>query len=518
MHVDARELENGSLIEGDICIVGSGASGLSIALDWIGSPYKVILLEGGGFSYEDETQDMFGGKNIGQPYYPLKSSRLHYFGGTTGHWGGMCATMDAIDFEVRDWVPNSGWPIKRADLDPFYARAQPILDLGPYEYGLEYWKKQDEELVSLPLDESVVYNKMWQFSPPTRFGKKYRDTIVQAKNLTLYTYANVVDIKAFDHLKAVREVTVKNKAGKTHTVRARYFILACNGIQNPRLLLASNSQFPQGLGNENDNVGRYFMEHLEIKSAELWLKKNDRMRLYELRGKPRAELAITAAAQRSNRMLNGTASLIPLNLAKDVTANIKTWSADDPRKSQEQLHEAHGEADKKKWLLRLTTDLYQSYEFFTRIEQYPNPDSRVTLDTERDALGVPRAKLDWKLSQMEKYSLRKLYELIGHQMGFHDTGRVRLMEYLRDPGDTNWPDFTGGGWHHMGCTRMHEDPKKGVVDPNCRVFSMENLFIAGDSCFTTGGAVNPTLTIVALSLRLSDHVRGLMDSKGSNSL
>ena len=103
-------------------------------------------------------------------------------------------------------------------------------------------------------------------------------------------------------------------------------------------------------------------------------------------------------------------------------------------------------------------------------------------------------------------------------MGFHDAGRVRLMEYLRDENDSSWPDFTGGGWHHMGCTRMHEDPKKGVVDPNCRVFSMENLFIAGDSCFTTGGAVNPTLTIVALSLRLSDHVRSLMDSKRGNDL
>jgi len=518
MHIDAREMPNGSLIEGDICIVGAGAAGVSIALQWINTPYKVILLEGGGFSYEDEIQDLYRGKNTGQPYYPLKSSRLHYFGGTTGHWGGMCATMDEIDFTVRDWVQNSGWPIKRSDLDPFYKRAQPILELGPYEYGLEYWKKQDETLVSLPMDESVIYNKMWQFSPPTRFGKKYKDEIVNAKNLTLYTYANVVDIKAFDHLKAVREMTVKNLAGKAHTVRARYFILACNGIQNPRLLLASNSQFPNGLGNENDIVGRYFMEHLEIKTAELWLNKSERMKLYEWTGKPRAEIAFTAEAQRKFQLLNGTASLSPLNMAKEVKPAIETWSADDPRQSEKQLHDANDEVGKTKLIKRLTTDLYASYELFTRMEQHPNPDSRVTLDTEKDALGVPRAQLHWKLSDQEKRSLRKIYEIIGQQIGLHGAGRVRMMEYLRDESDHSWPSLTGGGWHHMGCTRMHDDPKKGVVDPNCRVHSMENIFIAGDSCFTTGGAINPTLTIVALSLRLSDHVKELLDHKGRNSL
>ena len=137
MHIDASTINNGSIIEGDICIVGAGAAGVAIALEWINTPYKVILLEGGGFSYEDAIQELYNGKTTGQPYYPLKSSRLHYFGGTTGHWGGMCATMDDIDFTQRDWVENSGWPIKRQDLDPFYKRAHPILELGPYEYNME---------------------------------------------------------------------------------------------------------------------------------------------------------------------------------------------------------------------------------------------------------------------------------------------------------------------------------------------------------------------------------------------
>ena len=131
--------------------------------------------------------------------------------------------------------------------------------------------------------------------------------------------------------------------------------------------------------------------------------------------------------------------------------------------------------DEQKWLLRLTTDLYKSYELFTRIEQFPNPDCRVTLDTEKDALGVPRANLHWELVELEKRSIRNLYQIIGQQVGLAGIGSVKLMEYLQDETDNSWPAFTGGGWHHMGTTRMHEDPKKGVVDSNCKVHSMQNL-------------------------------------------
>jgi choline dehydrogenase-like flavoprotein len=208
MHIDARNMENNSLIEGDICIVGSGAAGISMALEWLNTPYKVILLEGGGFEYEQPMQDLYKGKTTGQRYYPLDSARLHYFGGTTGHWSGFCSTFDPIDFKERDWVPHSGWPIKREDLDPYYARAHKNLDLGPYDYSVKYWQDKDPELVSLPLDDKAVYNKMWQFSPPTRFGTKYRDTIVKAPNIHLYTYANVTDITANENASAVIEVTV----------------------------------------------------------------------------------------------------------------------------------------------------------------------------------------------------------------------------------------------------------------------------------------------------------------------
>ena len=513
MHVDARNIDNDSLIEGDICIIGAGAAGISMALEWMNTPYKIIFLEGGGFEYDDRVQQLYAGKTTGQHYFPLVSCRLHYFGGTTGHWAGWCSTFDTIDFEKRDWIPHSGWPIKREDLDPFYARAQKNVDLGPYNYSVEYWQKQDPSMIAMPLDKNVVWNKMWQFSPPTRFGEKYKDTIVNAKNIHLYTYANVVDIKANENISSVEEVTVKNYAGKEHTVRAKYFVLACCSIQNARVLLASNQQAPKGLGNDNDLVGRFFMEHIEIKAAELWLEKPDPMQLYMWewgKTKARAELAISAQKQQEYKILNGTAALNPLEIAKGEPSMIEIWS-EDAKKNMERLN-SYGkeEGDNGETKVPAEKKAYQSFQLFTRIEQAPNPNSRVTLDTEKDSLGMPRAMLHWELTPFEKRSIRQIYKLIGQEVGRTEIGRVRLMEYLRDEKDESWPEFTGGGWHHMGTTRMSEDPKQGVVDANCKVHGISNLFVAGASCYVTAAAPNPTLTLIALTIRLADHLKDVI--------
>ncbi len=511
MHIDARELENNSLIEGDICIVGAGAAGISIALDWLDTSYKVILLEGGGFNYDTRVQQLYQGKTTGQKYYPLMSSRLHSFGGTTALWGGFCAPFDAIDFKKRDWVEHSGWPISKKDLDPFYKRAKDKLDLHSDNYSIDYWQKKDISRKSLPIDKNVVWDKIWQFSRPSRFGVKYKDTIIEAKNIHLYTFANVTEILANENISEIKEVIIKNYRGKTHKVKANYFILACGAIQNSRLLLTSNKQMSVGLGNQNDIVGKYFMEHVEIKSAELWLTKPFSMDLYMLNSKKtkaRAELAITSDIQEKFKILNGTASLEPLTKARHMESQIEHWKNEDLRKN------AYRRTLWEKIINRALIykesrikSINTAYELFTRIEQAPNPLSRITLGKEKDSLGVPKANLHWVLTSFEKRSIRKIYEIIGQQIGKAAIGRVKLMDYLQDENDESWPEFTSGGWHHMGTTRMHNNPKNGVVDSNCKVYDIDNLFIAGSSCFTTAGAVNPTFTLVALSLRLSDFLK-----------
>ena len=511
MHIDGRKIENNTVIEGDICIVGAGVAGISMALQFIDSPYKVILLEGGGFEYDEKVQELYEGNLTGRPYFPLMSSRLHYFGGTSGHWGGMCSTFDDIDFTVRDWVEHSGWPIKKEDIAAYYPRSQNILDLGPYEYDTEYWEKKNPLFIPLPLDKKSMWSKMWQFSPPTRFGKKYKEEIVKAKNIYLYTYANVTDINALENLSSVNKLTVKNYANRQHTVKAKKYVLACNALQNARLLLASNKQSKNGLGNNNDLVGRFFMEHIEIKSGELYLNNASPLTLYQRNAEASAEVAISAEKQKELKVLNGTISLTPIERSKEKLSNIVLWSQNDPRKNLQTYVKYKTNERSIKGILHkiMYADYYKVFALYTRIEQAPNPSSRLTLNSDLDSLGVPRADLKWTISSIDKKTVREINKLLGQQVGKAGIGRIKIEDFLIDEADDTMPSYTSGGWHHLGTTRMSDSPTTGVVDKNCKVFGIDNLYIAGSSCYPTAGAVNPTLTIVAISLRLADHLKAI---------
>lgn len=509
MHTDARTLEDDTLIEADLCIVGAGAAGISMAMEWLGTAHKVVLLEGGGFNPELEMQQMYRGESLGAPYQvPLEFARLHYFGGTTGHWAGWCAPLDPIDFEKRDWVPHSGWPITLEDLQPFYTRTQKYVELGPDTYDVDYFEAQTQAKKRLPLDPDVVWTKMWQFSPPTRFGTTYRDAIVDAENIHLLTYAKVTDIVADEPVSSVNEVQVQTLNGKTHQIKARHYVLACGSIQNARLLLASNKQAKAGLGNDNDQVGRYFMEHFEMGGAQLMLNEASDLPLYVGRLSaprvPGGELALTAKAQKAHRVLNGTASLSPGRYGKEMTSFFESF------KKRARLWDVK-ESDtnnrpRRRFQREMPEEGHLAWRMQSRAEQAPNPHSRVKLSGEKDALGMPCADLLWQLTELDKRSMRVFYEVLGQEMGKRDIGRMQILDWLLDD-DVSWPSFLGGGFHHMGTTRMHDDPKQGVLDADGKVHGMDNLHVAGASMFTTAGAANPTLTLIALAIRLSDHLK-----------
>jgi choline dehydrogenase-like flavoprotein len=507
MHTDARDLETGALIEGDLCIVGAGAAGISMALEWIGTGKRVLLLEGGGFDFDPRMQELYRGEIAGLPYFPLQSARLHYFGGTTGHWAGYCSRLDAQDFAVRDWVPHSGWPISLSEIEPFYTRAQPILQLGPDEWTAEGWQRRDPSLVPYPLDRRVAWTKMWQFSPPARFGTLYRQRIVDAPDVHLYTHANVVEITANDGVSAVQELRARTLEGKEHRVRAKRYVLACSTIQNARLLLASNRQASAGLGNANDLVGRFFMEHLEMPTGRMVTlgRTPPSFQMYDFRWgvtKARGELALSADVQRRRRILNSTVSLEPAPLTQPGLSTFQSITPD----LVEMFHAGKITEDALKTPPRSTVP--RTFKLLTRQEQAPNPASRVTLSGDRDPLGMPRPRLDWRLTALDRQSFRPFYEELGRELGRAGIGRLQMNDWVMQAPDAAWPASLSGGWHHMGTTRMNPDPKQGVVDANCRVHGIANLYVAGAAVFPTAGCVNPTFTLVALTLRLSDHLKG----------
>jgi choline dehydrogenase-like flavoprotein len=507
VHTDARTLDTGALIEGDLCIVGAGAAGISMALEWIGTGRRVVLLEGGGFDYEQQMQDLYRGESVGLPYYPLHAARLHYFGGTTGHWAGFCSLLDPLDLEVRDWVPHSGWPITRTELEPYYRRAQSVLQLGPSEWSAWEWQRRDPTLVPFPLDPRVAWTKMWQFSPPTRFGTTYREPILRARDVHLYTHANVVEIETTENGSTVVGLRARSlgREGLEYRIRANRYVLACSTIQNARLLLVSNRTSPGGVGNGNDLVGRYFMEHLEMPSGVLATlgKTPPSTRMYDwnLGTRARGELAVSAEMQRARRMLNATVSLSPAPLGEEAKSTFQWMTPDvlDRMRTGQNVSDDSG--------ARPAESIPRTFHLLTRQEQAPNPASRVTLSSERDALGMPRVRLDWRLTELDHRSFRAFYEVLGRELGRAGVGRLQMRDWVLEAPTAPWPPSLGGGWHHMGTTRMSRDPKQGVVDVNCRVHGVANLYVAGAAVYPTAGCVNPTLTLVAMTLRLSDHLK-----------
>ena len=481
MHVDARTLDRGAALEADLCIIGAGPAGITIAKELRNSGLTVLLLESGGFELDTKTQALYEGQNVGLPYaIPLNAARLRFFGGTSGHWAGWCAPLEPIDFEQRGWIAHSGWPIALRDLDHWYGRAQEICQLGPRDYHADYWERQSG-LRRLPLAPGRIDTKIIQFSPPTRFGTVYRDEIVQASNVRLCTFANVTDIRTNERASHVNGVEVTTLDGKNISVKASHYVLACGGLENARVLLLSNKQARTGLGNQNDLVGRFFTEHPHVLTSRILLSNEQSTALYRW-------IPVGEANHRSFIALLG----IPADLQK--AHRIANYSSIILSAAQ----------------LGATGNFLQLH---TRLEQTPNRESRVTLATdERDALGQPRLRLDWRMTEVDKRSIRVAETLIANELGSTGTGRLQIPDWLMAE-DNTWPSDMSVGPHHMCTTRMSGSAKSGVVDPDCRVHGIDNLYVAGSSVFATAGTANPTLTIVALAARLASHLNKAVSRK-----
>ncbi|MCA0374406.1 MAG: GMC family oxidoreductase [Gemmatimonadetes bacterium] len=516
MHTDARTLADGTTLDADVCIVGAGAAGIPIALEFIGAGRRVLLLEGGGFDRDDALQARYAGVVSGQSYFPLEATRLHYFGGTTGHWGGFCAPLDPIDFRTRAWVSGSGWPFGAETLTPFYARAHPLLDLGVPDYRAATWQAADARNVPLPLDHAVMHEKIWQFSAPTRFGSRFRAPLVEARDVHLLTHAVVTELRLRSDGTAVETVEVRQADGRTLQVRGSVerpmqVVLACSTLQNVRLLLASNAVAAAGVGNAHDLVGRHFMEHLEMPVGTAVLLRPQSMHLYALdfgRTKARAELVASEAMQERLGLLNASLSLDPMPTEGEARSTFEDFSAEELETFRKDTRDGLTEAMRDSARSHDVESVRRQPRFalFTRQEQAPNAASRITLTRERDAFGVPRVDFHWALSARDRHTMQQTVRLLAREFGRLGIGRVQLRDWLRAD-DGPWPAVVSGGWHDIGGTRMHTSPREGVVDADCRVHGIANLSLAGAGVFPTAGAANPTLTIVALALRLAERLK-----------
>lgn len=543
MIFDARSVPLNTVLDADLCIVGGGAAGITIARELAGSSLKVVLLESGGETVDPVTQSLYRGEVVGQHYERLDANRSRFLGGSTNCWGGWCREFDAQDFEARDWMPNSGWPFSRSELEPYYLKAHDIVQLGPRTYDPAYWQERirDTGLELMPLPDGPVHNVVNQFSPPTRFGEVYGPELKAAANTSVYLFANVTEIESDSEARRVTGVQVATLDGNRFSVRARAVALCSGGLENARLLLASNRTQTAGLGNTHDLVGRYFMDHPRVRSSRFKLKDQRKYRrLYDqslalarrrlniAHLRMAVHLGTTAEAQRTQRLANSRTYIVAHYFGQMTAAHDEIFEIREMLRGRRKFGTTWGEiagriAKAAPVLLpaapQVAYGIFDSLynpdqgnrDFFleTILEPTPNRDSRVTLSDARDRLGMPVLRLDWRLADEDRDHFVRTVGLVRESM---EQAGVAVFEESMEEAAARWPSEVNWCWHHMGTTRMHQDPRQGVVDANCRVHGIDNLYVAGSSIYPTPSCDIPTITIVALAVRLSERLRHVLSA------
>lgn len=509
--VDGRTVEPDTVFTTDVCVIGAGAAGITIARELAASRHDVVLVESGGLETEAEPQNLAAGEIVGQPYPALISTRLRAFGGTTGHWAGWCTPLTAIDFARRSWVPASGWPIDLDDLTPYYERAQRTNQLGRLDYDVSKWATDDRPDLGFGGD---VDSAIFQFSRPTRYGSLYRSEMESARTLRVLLHSNLLRLHGGASGGHVGAATFRTLTGTSFRIIAQRYVLACGGIENARILLLTHDDAPAGFGMSPDLVGRYFQEHPHVVTGTcVFADRNQSVDLYARREHRRTVTGPPIVARLTNRVYRDLPFLpwpprtrATLRVTPEAQHRDGLLQAVGILSPRGRVHESAADVQRSISLSAApAADPTTVYQLRLMLEQAPNVDSRVMLGDARDALGLRVARLDWRLSDLDTHTLARTMDLFARAFGRTNVGRLRIDDWVLDD-PTSWLGLTGGN-HHMGTTRMSDDANSGVVDRNARVHGVANLYVAGSSVFPTSGYANPTLTLTALAHRLADHLK-----------
>lgn len=542
MFIDTRQMAEGKVVVASVCIIGAGVAGITLAREMEKYGIDTCVLESGGFEPDDESRDLYRGTATGLPYHFADGCRARFFGGSSNCWGGWSRPLDAWDFEAREWVPHSGWPFGLDTLMPYYQRTHELLKLGPQNFDAGFWEESinRSDVRRVPLKSGRIRDSISQFSPPLRFGKVYRRELKAARYVRVFLHANVTQIVPDTDGERITQVQVQTLSGRRINVAARLFVLATGGIENARLLLASSQILPAGIGNRHDLVGRFFMDHPRmltgrVQFAPAW----SRNKLYDIKYNYMnaavaahgvhiaAQFALTEATLRQEQLLN----------ARVCFCSEFPGEGSEGAKALFRCKQALLQKEQPGW--SLTADmrtmlrepvntfaygftrffhprtLIKSTGFQVIIEPAPDPESRVTLSLhQHDALGMPRVEVNWRLNDLVRRTADRTLALLAQELRMSGVAQVELDAPIEGG---EWPSTMEkeGTWHHMGTTRMHDSPLHGVVNRDCRVHDVANLYIAGSSVFPTAGANFPTITIAALSLKLAEHLRQQLRAVGS---
>jgi choline dehydrogenase-like flavoprotein len=504
-----------------VCIVGAGAAGIVLALELCKAGREVLMLESGDVRPESSNQALNEGEIAGETFTGLTSGRVRALGGATRLWFGQCMRLDQIDLRRREWVPHSGWPISMADLAPWYERAEQFFRLEGQHYEDQVYR--DLGMSPPAWRDGSLCTHFSIYTPRIDLGRLFYREIKQNSRLRLLLNANALEVTATADGRMCKGVRVASLEGKRAFVDAPIVVLCCGGIENARLLLLSRSQKREGLGNDRNLVGRFLQDHPNAKTADVYpADMRGFHKLFSLQYKPPVryfpKFSVHPQKQQEEGSLNCTAHLV---FERDEDSGLAA-----SREIYRALLRNQRPSQMGRNLWRIARDLpsvlHSGSIFFLRrktplgrpsvvrlqchSEQQPDPESRVTLSKDTDILGIPKARVNWKVSEGERTTMRLMTQSMQCELRRLGLADMHIDPWLTDD-EADWKSHMADSFHHIGATRMSVNECNGVVDENCQVFGTRGLFVAGSSVFPTSGYANPTLTIVALSLRLAAHLR-----------
>ena len=503
----------------DVCIVGAGPAGMTLARELDDGQREICLLESGGESSEVAAQSLLAAARGSDDYPPLQATRVAALGGSTHVWAGWCRPLDAIDFECRPEMPSSGWPISRAELDPFYAQAHAALRLGPFEYDPIAWERSSG-CRALPLAGVDMRPILFRKSD-VNFGREHVTALRRSQQITAWLHSTALRVRYSPDGRRVHSIEVGvTGRRRTFDVAPRIAVLASGGIENARLLLLSDSPDHRGPVNVHGVVGRYFTEHCHVDGGSFEPSEGSSPAFFFPRFVPsgghvaRGAYAPAPQAMHRQSLLNCGISFRPAYESdpvfddSSVRSLLKVWDmcrrrAVPYRVARELGHAARAPRKAFRALmsrLRGRHDGSNEWRLRSLAECSANPENRVELGNDKDSFGRPLARIRWRIRDLELRSTRETHALFAAAVQQAGHGRVTVA-------DDDWAARMEPALHHLGTTRMHDDPVRGVVDRDARVHGMDNLYVAGGSVFTTGGFANPTLTVLALAFRLAEHLK-----------
>jgi len=516
------DLSNGSSVvrlDTSICIIGSGPGGAFAAVELAADGHDVLVVET-GTSIADMDPGGFVDSVSVEGGATLRFGFSRQLGGSSNLWSGRVAPFEFVDFEKRDWIDESGWPIGLQDLYPYYVRAAGLMRLPYPNFLHSHQQSVSSELASLlpqSPDDLLDVKRFFWVEPPFNTGDHLKSAMRASDGrLRILTSAHVRRLVQNPAGNLVSHAVVATPDGHELKIMARYFVLAAGGIEATRILLNSTSTSSKGLGNEDDLVGRYFTTHPKADLGVLVL--NERVPIsYPLfvdctvdGGRIRHGLGFSARMQAEHHGLNHYVQISPMleyRLSSFFEAVKGSSALNSPfidrsrfiRSFLPGLGLMAFEAIGRLAGLQRRARLFMLRAF---LDQHPNRSNRILLSSACDRFGDRKVDIKWSFSDQDRQSVLLFFSCLDQE--FRKRGLGHIESTLSEMHD--WP-LVGVHSHFMGTTRMGNNPKHAVVDKDCRVFSTENLFISGPSTFPTGGYANPFFTIAALSLRLADHLK-----------